>query len=133
MLPEHWGPTGDSKGGRRSKRRDLRGTVTVPTVPTVVPPSPFPSLGESGGGRTADGVAGRGGADGGRARWGSWGGTGNARWDVPVPPGRGSWVDQMSDMSLSGRDSLTQDGGRNARVRRAVRISSIVAQEVRVQ
>ncbi|KAM6900491.1 voltage-gated inwardly rectifying potassium channel KCNH2 [Xenentodon cancila] len=36
----------------------------------------------------------------------------------------------MSEMSLSGRDSLPQEGGRNARVRRAVRISSLVAQEV---
>uniref|UniRef100_A0A671YKE8 Potassium voltage-gated channel subfamily H member 2 n=1 Tax=Sparus aurata TaxID=8175 RepID=A0A671YKE8_SPAAU len=49
---------------------------------------------------------------------------------MPVPLGRGSWVDQMSEMSLSGRDSLPQEGGRNARVRRAVRISSLVAQEV---
>lgn len=114
----------------RRKRRGLGGTVTVPTVPTVVPPSPFPSLGGSEGGRTADGVAGRGSADGGRARGASWGGTGDARWDVPVPLGRGSWVDQMSEMSLSGRDSLPQEGGRNARVRRAVRISSLVAQEV---
>lgn len=102
--------------------------MTVPTVPIVVPPSPFPSLGESGGGRTADGVAGRGSADGGRARGGSWGGARDARWEVPV--GRGSWADQMSEMSLSGRDSLPQEGGRNARVRRAVRISSLVAQEV---
>ncbi|KAG7526910.1 potassium voltage-gated channel subfamily H member 2-like [Solea senegalensis] len=44
--------------------------------------------------------------------------------------GRGSWAEQMSEMSLSGRDSLPQEGGRNARVRRAVRISSLVAQEV---
>ncbi|TWW70524.1 hypothetical protein D4764_17G0000060 [Takifugu flavidus] len=51
-------------------------------------------------------------------RWGS-------RWDVA----RGSWGDHMSEMSLSGRDSIPQEGGRNARVRRAVRISSIVAQE----
>lgn len=40
----------------------------------------------------------------------------------------------MSEMSFSGRDSIPQEGApgsRNARVRRAVRISSIVAQEVR--
>ncbi|KAL1006351.1 hypothetical protein UPYG_G00071230 [Umbra pygmaea] len=47
---------------------------------------------------------------------------------------RGSWTtDHMSEMSLSGRDSIPQDGAvgsRNARVKRAVRISSIVAQEV---
>lgn len=39
----------------------------------------------------------------------------------------------MSEMSFSGRDSIPQEGApgsRNARVRRAVRISSIVAQEV---
>uniref|UniRef100_A0A3Q3ABV8 Potassium voltage-gated channel subfamily H member 2 n=1 Tax=Kryptolebias marmoratus TaxID=37003 RepID=A0A3Q3ABV8_KRYMA len=36
----------------------------------------------------------------------------------------------MSEMSLSGRDSLPQEGARNARVRRAVRISSLVAHEV---
>lgn len=104
--------------------------MTVPTVPVVVPPSPFPSLGEIGGRRTADGVAGRGSADGGRARGGSWGGMGEARWDMPMPVGRGSWAEQMSERSLSGRDSLPQEGGRNARVRRAVRISSLVAQEV---
>uniref|UniRef100_A0A3B3B570 Potassium voltage-gated channel subfamily H member 2 n=1 Tax=Oryzias melastigma TaxID=30732 RepID=A0A3B3B570_ORYME len=55
---------------------------------------------------------------------------GEARWDVAEPVGRGSWADQMSEMSLSGRDSLPTEGGRNARVRRAVRISSLVAQEV---
>ena len=104
--------------------------MTVPTVPTVVPPSPFPSLEGSGGGRTADGVAGRGSADGGRVRGGSWGGTGDVWRDVPRTAGRGSWADQMSEMSLSGRDSLPQEGGKNARVRRAVRISSLVAQEV---
>jgi len=111
-------------------QRSLWDTLTVPTVPTVVPPSPLPSLGESGGERTADGVAGRASVDGGRARGGSWGGMGEARRDVPVPAGRGSWADQISEMSLSGRDSLPQEGGRNARVRRAVRISSLVAQEV---
>lgn len=105
--------------------------MTVPTVPVVVPPSPFPSLGGRGGDRTADVVAGRGSVDGGRVRGGSWGGMGEARWDVAEPVGRGSWADQMSEMSLSGRDSLPQEGGRNARVRRAVRISSLVAQEVR--
>lgn len=39
----------------------------------------------------------------------------------------------MSEMSLSGRDSIGQEGAqssRNGRVKRAVRISSIVAQEV---
>lgn len=39
----------------------------------------------------------------------------------------------MSEMSFSGRDSIPQEGvpgSRNARMRRAVRISSIVAQEV---
>lgn len=58
------------------------------------------------------------------------GASSDARWDIPIPLGRGSWADQMSEMSLSGRDSLPQEGGRNARVRRAVRISSLVAQEV---
>lgn len=125
-----------SKGGGRGvegvTKSGLWGKVTVPAVPIVVPPSPFPSLGESGGGRTADGVAGRGSVDGGRARGGSWGGMGEARRDVAVPVGRNSWADQMSELSLSGRDSLPQEGGRNARVRRAVRISSLVAQEVSV-
>ncbi|KAL6488962.1 hypothetical protein MHYP_G00027030 [Metynnis hypsauchen] len=44
--------------------------------------------------------------------------------------------EMMSEMSLSGRDSIPQEGtagGRNARMKRAVRISSIVAQEVSVQ
>lgn len=71
-----------------------------------------------------------GGTDGGRARGASWGGTGGARWDAALPMSRRSWVGQMSEMSLSGRESLPQEGGRNGRVRRAVRISSIVAQEV---
>lgn len=36
----------------------------------------------------------------------------------------------MSEMSLSGRDSIGQEGAQSSRVKRAVRISSIVAQEV---
>ncbi|KAL7887062.1 hypothetical protein AOLI_G00047830 [Acnodon oligacanthus] len=43
--------------------------------------------------------------------------------------------EMMSEMSLSGRDSIPQEGtagGRNARMKRAVRISSIVAQEVSI-
>lgn len=42
-------------------------------------------------------------------------------------------TDHMSEMSLSGGDSIPQEGAagaRNARVKRAVRLSSIVAQEV---
>lgn len=59
--------------------------------------------------------------------------------DRPGPGGQrdGRWSggsDQMmSELSLSGRDSIGQDGApssRNGRVKRAVRISSIVAQEV---
>lgn len=118
-------------GGREGSTSGAK--VTVPPVPIVVPPSPFSSLRESRRGRTAGGVAaGRGSADGGWAPGASCGGgtVGDACWDVPMA--RGSWVDQMSEMSLSGRDSIPQEGGRNARVRRAVRISSLVAQEVRV-
>lgn len=101
-------------------------------MPTVVPPSPFASLRESRRGWGAAGrvAAGQGSADGGWTPGASCrGGTvGYACWDVSMT--MGSWVDQMSEMSLSGRDSIPQEGGRNARVRRAVRISSIVAQEV---
>lgn len=46
---------------------------------------------------------------------------------------RGSFAAWGSEMSLSGRDSIPQEGAagaRNSRVKRAVRISSIVAQEV---
>ncbi|KAJ8010543.1 hypothetical protein DPEC_G00076180 [Dallia pectoralis] len=74
----------------------------------------------------ADGVAAGQGSDG------SLGGHGG-RGDEPRGSfaARGSWTtDHMSEMSLSGRDSIPQDGSRNARVKRAVRISSIVAQEV---
>ncbi len=51
-----------------------------------------------------------------------------------MPAARGGSEQMMSEMSFSGRDSIPQEGApgsRNARVRRAVRISSIVAQEVR--
>lgn len=105
--------------------------MTVLTVTIVVPRSPFQYLRESRRGWIAGGVAaGRGSADGGWAPGAGCerGTVGDACWDVPMA--RGSWVDQMSEMSLSGRDSIPQEGGRNARVRRAVRISSLVAQEV---
>lgn len=104
--------------------------MTLSEVPAVVTPASLLPPGESRVGSTADGVAGLGSVDGSRARGGSWGGMGESWRDVAVSVGRGSWADQMSEMSLSGRDSLPQEGGRNARVRRAVRISSLVAQEV---
>lgn len=56
----------------------------------------------------------------------------DARYDARCSGGS---EQMMSEMSFSGRDSIPQDGApgsRNARVRRAVRISSIVAQEVSV-
>ena len=124
-----WGNQKQVKKGAGGGEGSTPGAkVTVPTVTVVAPASPVASLRESRRVRTAGGVAaGRGSADGG---WAPGAGTaGDARWDAPMA--RGSWVDQMSEMSLSGRDSIPQDGGRNARVRRAVRISSLVAQEVR--
>ena len=83
------------------------------------------SLDGGGGGRAREGsMGGAGGGDGG------WGDTAAVWGDTAA--GRGSWAEQVSEMSMSGRDSLPQEGGRTGRVRRAVRISSIVAQEVRV-
>lgn len=113
-------------GGWGAQRKGLRGHSDSGNSGAAF------TLSVSWGERTADGVAaGRGSTDGERAQGASWGeGTGgDAQWDLSM--GRGSWVDQMSEMSLSGqRDSIPQEGGRNARVRRAVRISSLVAQEV---
>lgn len=105
----------------------------MPRVAIVVPQSPFPSLIESRRGKTAGRVAaGRGNADGGWAPEADCGGetAGDAQRDVPV-----AWeslVDQKSETLLSGRDSIPQEGSRNARVQRVVRITSLVAQEVRV-
>lgn len=96
----------------------------------MVKPASFLSPGESEVGNIADGVARLGSVDGSLEQGDSWRGMGETRRDVAVSMGRGSWADQMSEMSLSGRDSLSQDGARSARVRRAVRISSLVAQEV---
>lgn len=78
-------------------------------------------------------------AGGSRGSRGSIGARGGGR-DAPSDGGRCSYGSEqmMSEMSFSGRDSIPQDAAalgagerRNTRVKRAVRISSIVAQEVR--